>query len=1009
MALIVFILIWRASGLPLRELLFEGLCATLLLTAFFIAVLFLLVRALELRFCPSRHNLESCRRDILILSSLLLLLLLGALLLVRQCPEDLRQKDFDLAMTGIHWDGKYAGESGAHLRWGFRYGLTFPQEGFDLYRRPSSGGSWTLLNTSGRIHPAQVWSGPVPGPGTLWQGRGSDRLPSVLHPRYQGANAENFQLLREMLQHDPYQPLYYVEGNDQPFLTEADAKAAADIAPEQPAARWEIEPMTLMLTMALHSEVARLLGLYFIDKTADANVEYDYRVFGYWDDATRSYTVRGLNRSNSEPIEPPQLERATSIPGPNRTLPDGTYWPTEATVGLRWSPPTSAPDIDLTKADGLKPVFYLPYRRDLGPAIGNPLPSPDDFAVISEATDASGFQQIDPIAPNPRELKNNPGQFVWPEYFAYDNWVDYRLYEYCIAGLDLFGRESPCSNALQVTVTDEFGPPPPTNVEALIFQRSDPATERLLPALRDALFPAGSSNEFAVRVSWLWPDEVRKRVRDMKAFQVHYKFQDFANFSSASRRSDWPLVANWDGILGLPVGGGDARPDLPLRFQKPDGSGDLLVPASSYYEVIVRDLPSPLIPQLTADDDTPVVYGFFTVVTVDHSPFNNVGAAGPPAIAFTRDFTPPDPPMTPEQLRAPSGLDKAGNAKLELRVPGADERYTYQFFKIRSKMLEPLPDATAAWPAACAADTDADKFELQRRAAENSDRLGQASATPVKPRELSSSVWVSDFNDVVDGTISQHFFYAARAIDPAGNPSKLSCPSVSVASLDRMAPRTPVLTSILGAEGGIELSWSENAEDDLQSYEIYRTSEPGRLNSKRKMQLVFVADEGGNSVRTDLSPTDATVFEVGGDRRLRWIDNGVHAGRRYYYRMVARDEGENASEMSNASSASAIDTTPPPPPQWAPVDPVKPQTDPVTNAFSIALTWQATPDEPGLRYLVQRRNEQRPGWISITRWLPATTSHEDKNVVVGREYHYRLLAMDPMGNRSDPSFDAQLP
>ena len=394
-----------------------------------------------------------------------------------------------------------------------------------------------------------------------------------------------------MLAHDPYQLLYFVEGRDEPFLLEADAKAFADADEPGPLARWEIEPMSLLQTMGLHSEVARLLGLYYTDTAADPNQEYDYRVVGYWTDTTRSYTVERLSRPGTLPLEPPNFQRATAIPGTTRQLPNGTFWPTEAIVGLRWEPPTVTPSVDLTQADGIKPAFYLPYRRDRGPTGGPPLPQPGNFETITEPNENEGFEVLDPIVPNPQEVEGAPGQLKWPEFFAYDNWVDYRVYDYCIRGIDIFGRESLCSNAQQVSVTDTLGPPPPINVESRIYQRSDPAVQRLLPGLRNALFPPGSLHEFAIRVSWLWPKYLRDRVPDMKEFRIYFKFADYATFSDPTNRDEWPNVEKWDGSLESAVNEGDSLPDLPLRLKDPD-TGDLLVPPfSSYYEATLTSLP----------------------------------------------------------------------------------------------------------------------------------------------------------------------------------------------------------------------------------------------------------------------------------------------------------------------------------------------------------------------------------------------------------------------------------
>ena len=411
--------------------------------------------------------------------------------------------------------------------------------------------------------------------------------------------------------------------------------------------------------------------------------------------------------------------------------------------------------------------------------------------------------------------------------------------------------------------------------------------------------------------------------------------------------------------------------------------------------------PPELIDHINANDDAPIIYGFLTVASVDHDPFNNIGAAAPPSVAFTRDFIPPDPPLAPVLHKPPGELDKAGNSQLTVRVASADSRYIYQFHRVRDRVLIQLDTAANAFPAPCQADSDTGMLELQRRTVENPAKLGQISAVPVPPSNLSGPDWVTDYTDSVDGTISQRFFYAARAIDPAGNLSALSCPSFAIESLDRMPPRAPIWTKIISEEGGgISLTWSENQEADLDHYEIYRTGDSKRLNSKRKMTLVFWANSTGQSVDPALSTTDANVFMVAGDRRFQWSDLGVSPGRDYHYRMVATDIGGNTSKLSAAASARAIDNQPPPPPEWASVNPLQI----VTNASgrpTLLLRWQAIPNEPDARILVQRQTGNSPAWMSITGWMPSATGYKDENIFLGGSYQYRLRAMDTMGNRGD--------
>jgi hypothetical protein len=157
-------------------------------------------------------------------AALLVALLGAALYAAWHCRDEGKGKDgHELAMVGIWWEGKYKNETGAHLRWGFSYNLDFPENGFDLYRRPTAGGAWELLNTQGRIHPVVTWEGVAPP--SQWLPRGVDRLPPEIHARFSGANAANFETLKQTLDFTFNQDLYFAEGRDAPFFDAASADA----------------------------------------------------------------------------------------------------------------------------------------------------------------------------------------------------------------------------------------------------------------------------------------------------------------------------------------------------------------------------------------------------------------------------------------------------------------------------------------------------------------------------------------------------------------------------------------------------------------------------------------------------------------------------------------------------------------------------------------------------------------------------------------------------------------
>jgi hypothetical protein len=974
LAALVLWRVQRACGLPLSRVLYATTCGKLLLLVILLAIAFLVVRALELRYCPSKPtDRECCQRILRTWMTILFLLLLGALIAAIVCGDDVREGDFDLAMAGIHWDGKYPDESGAHLRWAFRYGLPFPEGGFDLFRRPASGGSWTLLNSEGRIHPARVWDGPVPGPGPVWKGRGKDRLPPAVHPRFEGPNAVNFDQLADMVGRPPYQLLYYVEGRGDPFVSEADAQAFAAAAGE-PRVQWQLEPMTVLLTMALHPEIARLLGLYYIDTTAGPGESYDYRVVGYWSDRQRSYTVKNLTRATTPALVAPPMERVDTIVGPARPLPTGDYWPTEASVAIRWRPPTTIPDVALSAADGIRPVLYLPERQDLGPLDAPGAPMDDGFEPLKRPDDTGVFVPVDPIAVVPEEVEGAPDQ--WSAYFAYDYWVDYRVYAYRVVGIDIFGRRSTPSAPLTVEVHDVTGPAAPVEIQARVYQRSDPQVARLLPANRDALFPPGSTHEIAVRVVWKWPEFLRLRYPDTKEFRIYYKFDGYESFADPASVDLWRDAAQWEGSLT----------SVPLTVPPPPDDG---------YEAVLTSLPPAVVAEITADDDRPVVYGFVSVAAVDHDPFNNVGAVASPFTVLTRDFIPPPAPVPPTLLESPGAPDDAGYARLTLRVADADRRYRYQFFRVRDRTLLTLP--VASLPGACAPDPDPTVLGLQGRAHANPDNYGLVTATPVSSREPTAAVWVADFTDRLDASISQRFLYAARAVDPAGNVSEFSCPSLEVLSRDGMPPRPPVVVEVVGGEGSITLTWSTNTEQDLERYEIYRTTEEARLTSKRKMTLALAADATGSAVVPTPGATSATMLTVAGDTRLRWTDTGLRGARDYFYRLVAVDLAGNASRLSDPVGGRAIDTTPPAAVQWNTTNPIV--WAPNAEGRDVPhLTWQPLPNEPDVRFQVQRQQVGSAAWLAVSGWLSDVT-YVDNSAQEGVSYRYRLRAMDALGNR----------
>ncbi|MCD6413831.1 MAG: fibronectin type III domain-containing protein, partial [Elusimicrobia bacterium] len=102
---------------------------------------------------------------------------------------------------------------------------------------------------------------------------------------------------------------------------------------------------------------------------------------------------------------------------------------------------------------------------------------------------------------------------------------------------------------------------------------------------------------------------------------------------------------------------------------------------------------------------------------------------------------------------------------------------------------------------------------------------------------------------------------------------------------DSVAPAAPTGFSAKGKDGGIDLGWNKNTEDDFESYIIqYALSPTGPWN--------WCAECLGN------------VFYFNGyDPDNKYYDTGLTNGTTYYFRICARDRNGNQSDWSDVISA----------------------------------------------------------------------------------------------------------
>lgn len=1006
LVVLLFYLLLRCCGRDALAAAARDHCGRLLALIVLLGVVALVLRMIDLRVCRGAD--DGCPRIGRYLLAAILTAAAAVVVAWRCCPKEVRE--YELAMVGIWWDGEHDGEAGAHLRWAFRYGLPFPPGGFDLERRESGSSAWVKLNAA-PIRPAAVFTDGNPAPGPFWQNRAVDRLPPSRWAHFQGPA---FDELVAMVARPPFAMLFFVQEPDDPALPQpanpfpnqaardaylltyqAATSPAHPVAPPPPLPEWRLEPMQALVIAALHPEIARLLGLYYIDKTAAPDTEYDYRITGHWADRDRSYVVSRLSRPRTQPLAAPVLDRADSpLVYP---VPAGPPTSEDLAVGLRWVPPTADPDFGLTSADGIKPVRYLPRRKDLGarPCPAAPLDA-SDFAALTRIENDLEVP-IDGVVVTPEE---NGADLVWPPFFHLDRRVDYRCYGYVVDGLDVFGRRSPASNVLVADVRDQTGPPPPLNVEAQVFQRADTATLDALPAAeRAALFPPGSTHASVLRMSWVWPTAYTATVPDAKEFRVHHKIAGYTAFSAKAAMPLWPDPAQWDAAgVTIPLGAGAA---LPPRLV------DAGVVDAAYYEALVLD------PPMAPGDDQAVVYGFAGVSTVDHDPFNNPGPVAPPVVIFARDFVPPPPPPIPTIDGDPRPTDHGTRALVAMHWD-ADARYTYALQRVAGSRL---PAGPAGAPPACLAAeaptcSDAGaacvearrRFALRVKAAAAPELLRTVTLAPGKPAPFGVTYRFT-VEDAVDGTVGDDYLYAGRAIDAAGNTSAPSCPQ-HVAVRDFHPPRAPTVRTALGGEGFIRLTWERSPEADLAGYRVYRTNDPAHDGSLDRMTLVLEAQPDGSA----LGPPGAAAAVAAGTGTayptLTWTDTGARRPVDAYYRIVALDRSGNISALSAQARTRAVDTTPPAKVPWAAV----PLTRGNDGTEFVRVDFAAPPGDADATFRIQRRDTGSAFWRPVSPWLAAgSTSYTDRNVAAGIAYTYRVQAMDVAGNPGEQNAPVSIP
>ena len=212
-------------------------------------------------------------------------------------------------------------------------------------------------------------------------------------------------------------------------------------------------------------------------------------------------------------------------------------------------------------------------------------------------------------------------------------------------------------------------------------------------------------------------------------------------------------------------------------------------------------------------------------------------------------------------------------------------------------------------------------------------------------------------------------YYIVSAIDTAHNISN-SLP-VYTKFIDSIPPAPPVgLEGSVDSLGWMNLSWTANEEEDLLGYSIW-----------------FANQADHEFIQINNEPFKENSFKQ--QLNLQTLTEDI------FYQVVALDINMNPSDRSEIKRLEKPDI----------IAPVSPQihTSEIVDS-GISLSWHNSPSKDVASHIIQRSLNGNEAWedVQLIEDL-STTEWKDESVNEALLYHYRLIAIDDDGLRSEPS------
>ena len=322
-------------------------------------------------------------------------------------------------------------------------------------------------------------------------------------------------------------------------------------------------PLDLLLLASLNAAIAEILGLAWLDATAQPGVHYDYLLLADHDGSLGSvggaldflasttpnfsvidgFLLLDVAVGPAPPLDPPAAGQAVALPG-STIAPDAGGPVIDGTnnAGLTWD----RQQVGDVLAPGA-PILYHVWRAALGNDETPDLAADGDFGLITE----SGPLPVARAVLNPPSVPSQPDD--WPPFAL--QYVDRALpdgwYGYRVSAIDIFGRHSgngpsaawhqwapppvplpwyyrdpPSDQVLDpgaIRLLDKLAPPPPPAVEATALAPDDPTVlaDAAWQSWRASLNAAERDSVVGLRVRWRWGAVQQRQAPDTREFRVY--------------------------------------------------------------------------------------------------------------------------------------------------------------------------------------------------------------------------------------------------------------------------------------------------------------------------------------------------------------------------------------------------------------------------------------------------------------------------------------------------------